>query len=67
MEQKATSLFPIPPSGQPTPRLASELVPVSQIIPSCIKISRRRLHQLESISLIRQQRHPAATNSPINA
>jgi hypothetical protein len=67
MEQKAICLFPIPRRVNSTPRPATELVPISQIIPSCIKISRRRFRQLESISLIREQRQTGHQELAFNA
>lgn len=67
MEQKATCLFPIPARANPTPRPDAELVPISQIAPSCIKVSQRRLRQLESISLIREQRQTGHQELAFNA
>lgn len=57
----------MPFPGRRACQYATEPLPLSQIIPSCVKISRRRLRQLESIHLIREQRQTGKQELLFNA
>jgi hypothetical protein len=75
MEQKISCLFPLAARPDPSTHLATEPLPLFQIIHSSLrcsllsqgKISRRRLRQLESIHLIREQRQTGKQDLVYNA
>lgn len=67
MEQRISCLFPDGARTNPSLRPATEPLPLAQIIPSCLKVSRRGLRQLESIHLIREQRQAGKQEMVFNA